>query len=271
MNLDVPRTLPIDHLSHSSITTYLGCPEKWRRRYLDLEYEPSNPKMIVGRAVGRSVTTGYLEKMKSGIVSSELIEDTFETEWADTETDTEIDWQGEEAGVVKDSAAQSLRAYAGNVMPLVLPDTVEESFEITLPAAEWNVIGYIDIVTGNLVTDVKTSMKRKTQAEIDRDLQATMYVAAKQLQGAESILPAFSWHAIKRPSPAGRNPAEVEILHTTRTQMQVNQYLERIAAVAREIDWRVSTGNWQGAAPGYWLCSEKLCGYWNSCPYGGKR
>jgi hypothetical protein len=235
-----------------------------------MEYEPSTPKQVVGRVVGRSVTMGYLDKMAHSTLSREFIEDTFATEWSSIEADEEINWQDEEPGKVKDSTADSLRAYASEVMPHVTPDAVEEGFEIWLPEAEWNVIGFIDIVRGSHVTDVKTSMKRKTQDEIDRDMQATMYIAAKQTQSDDNVLAEFSWHAIKRPSPAGRNPATVELLQTTRTQFQVNTYLERIAEVAREIDWRVETGNWQGAAPGYWLCGAKTCGFYSTCPFGGK-
>lgn len=269
MNLEAPRTLPVSHLSHSSINTYLGCPERWRRRYLELEYEPSNQKMVVGKVVGRAVTAGYIDKITSGVVNAELLTDTFETEWSDVTASEEVDWEGLEPGEVKDSAAGSLVAYAP-MMQGVDPVTVEESFEITLPETDWKTIGYLDWVTASPIYDLKVSAKAKTQADLDYDSQATLYIAAKASQEDWQRRP-FKWHAVTRPSPKGNRGAFVTELETTRTQTQVNTMLERIALVAREIDHRVTTGDWQGAAPGYWLCSQKGCGYWDTCRFGGQR
>lgn len=266
MNLEAPTTLPVPHLSHSSINTYLGCPERWRRRYLELEYEPSNQKMLVGKVVGRTVTAGYLDKMTRGALDLELLDDTFSTEWAENAAE-EIDWEGEAPGTVKDAAAGSLHAYASSLMQETTPETVEEGFEIRLPGAEWVTLGYMDWLDSLGIGDLKVSARAKTQADLDTDAQATLYVAAKQVQTGK--LAPFRWHAIKRPSPGGRSPAVASELKTIRTQVQVNTMLERIAQVAREIDWRVTSGDWQGAAPGFWMCGAKTCGYWDTCRFGG--
>jgi PD-(D/E)XK nuclease superfamily len=272
LNLEAPRELPagVKHLSHSSINTYLGCPEKWRRRYLDLEYEPTNQKMLVGKVVGRTVATGYIAKMESGAVDAGVLTDVFSDEWRDNTENEEVDWEGEQPGAVKDAAAESLIAYVPYMLG-VQPIAVEESFSIRLPETEWDTIGYLDWLDQERVYDLKVSAKTKTQANLDTDPQATLYVAAKQIQHVEKTRSPFRWHAITRPSPKGNRGAFVTELETTRTQFQVNSMLERIAQVAREIDWRVTSGDWQGAAPGYWMCSEKGCGYWNTCRFGGKK
>lgn len=268
MNLEAPRTLPVDHLSHSSINTYLGCPERWRRRYLELEYEPTNQKMLCGKVVGNTVAAGYIDKIASGVVNAELLTDTFDTQWTEN-TQEEVDWEGLEPGQVKDAAADSLLAYAP-MMTDVTPVTVEESFEIRLPEAEWVTMGYMDWLTASPIYDLKVSAKTKTQDDLDYDSQATLYIAAKAIQ-EEGVRRPFRWHAITRPSPKGNRAAFVTELETTRTTTQINAMLERIALVAREIDHRVTTGDWQGAAPGYWLCSARSCGYWDSCRFGGLR
>lgn len=46
--LDIPVRLPINNFSVSSINTYLKCPLKWKRRYIDGEYEPPSGAMILG-------------------------------------------------------------------------------------------------------------------------------------------------------------------------------------------------------------------------------
>jgi hypothetical protein len=270
VNLEAPRTLPVDHLSHSSIATYLDCPERWRRRYLEREYEPTNGNMLIGKAVGRTITAGYLDKMKEGVVNLELIKDTFDTQWSEALED-EIVWEDEEdasePGRIKDSALACLDEYAITLMQKTTPTVVEEGFEVVLPGTEWATVGYIDFIAGGVIHDTKTGKKRKTQNEIDRDPQGTLYVASKQLQ--TGLIQPFRWHAIKRPSPGGRSPALAEVWETSRTQVQVNSYLEKIALVAREIEWRTGTGNWQGAAPGSWKCSANQCGYFSTCKFGG--
>lgn len=267
MDLTVPRTLPVPHLSWSSINTYLSCPERWRRRYLELEYEAPNQKMVAGKVVGRAVAAGYIDKIQSGTINTELVSDTFETEWAEA-VDDDVDWEGLAPGQVKDQAAESLLVYAP-MMATVDPVTVEESFEIRFRDADWITLGYMDFLDSSSIFDLKVSSRAKTQADLDNDGQATVYTLAKQVQG-EGLKP-FKWHAIKRPSPGGRSPATAMELVTTRTAAQTNNMLGRIALVAREIVLRTETGDWQGAAPGFWLCSATGCGYWNTCKFGGQR
>lgn len=269
LNLEAPRNLPVPHLSHSSINTYLGCPERWRRRYLELEYEPSNQKMIVGKVVGNAVAAGYIDKIETGTLDVDLLTGAFEEQWDDATKGEEIDWEDYTPGEVKDAAASSLVAYAPT-MTEITPVTVEESFEIRLPGTEWVTLGYMDFVTAEPIYDLKVSAKTKSQADLDTDTQATLYIAAKAAQEEWKLRP-FKWHAVTRPSPKGNRAAYVTELATTRTQGQVNTMLERIALVAREIDHRVTSGDWQGAAPGYWLCSAKSCGYWDTCRFGGQR
>ncbi len=269
LRLDAPRTLPagLAHLSYSSISTYLGCPERFRRRYIDLEYEPTTSKMLVGKIVGRAVAAGMVGKIETGEINAELLTDSFSTEWDESTSSDDIDWEGEQPGEVKDSAAQSLVAYAGSLMPTVDPVTVEEGFSIQLPGTEFDTIGYLDFLDSASIYDLKVSMKAKSQSDLDTDLQGSLYVAAKRIQTGE--LMSFKWHAVTRPSPAGRRAAFATELTTSRTNVQVNSTLETIALVARELDWRASSGDWSGAAPGYWKCSERMCGYWDTCRFGG--
>lgn len=40
----------IDHLSYSSISMYLDCPEAWRRKYIEKEPSVSSPALAFGSA-----------------------------------------------------------------------------------------------------------------------------------------------------------------------------------------------------------------------------
>lgn len=274
MNLEAPRTLPVvEHLSHSSMKMFLTCPEKWRRRYIEAEYEPTNANLLIGKAVGSGISAGYIGKMiapekqaEYQAVMLDVTSDTFDKE----SQGQEVDWRDDSPGESKDRAIACTTVYADKVAPEMHPETIEQGFEIQLPNVDWKVKGFLDIV-GSLpgflakLHDVKTVSKADNT--LDEDIQATMYVASNYVR--DGSLPSYAWHQIKKPLKT--TPASVRILTTQRTATQVNNYLERVAQVAREIDWRNQTGNWQGAAPGSWACSEKYCGYWNSCRFGGAK
>jgi len=255
--LEVPRLLPVSvtgtrvgHLSHSSVRMYLRCPEKWRRRYLELEYEPSSSNLVIGKVVGAGISAGYVVKLGGEENYGEVMLDTASQSFDDIKDREEVDWQDEEPGKVKDSAMQCVGEYHQRVARFFKPTTVEEGFSITYPEADWDVQGYIDI-TGS-----------------GEGLAADLH-DVKTVSKADGSTPSFAWHQIKKPNT--RNPASVQVMTTDRTPVQINNYLARIAQVAREIDWRAETGNWQGAVPGSWFCSQKFCGFYASCPYGGVR
>lgn len=267
MNYEVPRTLPVEHLSHSSLNLYYRCPEKWRRRYLDLEYEPTNPALLTGKSVGGAVSAGYITKL-AGEPFGEAMLQTASDIVDEVAGSEEVDWQDSSAGQVKDVAIKCVGTYHDKVAVQFEPVTVEEGFEVQFPETDWNVTGFIDI-TGEApglsaeLHDVKTVSKANNG--IDTDVQVTLYVASRYVR--DGTLPPFAWHEIKKPTV--RNAPEVRLMTTTRTAEQIDNYLARIAAVAREIAWRTETGNWAGAPPGAWWCSDRMCGYYSTCPLGG--
>ena len=64
--IQIPRRLPIRHdgeplrhLSHSSYTRFLLCPEDWRRHYLKGERFPATGPMFLGGSVDAALTAYY--------------------------------------------------------------------------------------------------------------------------------------------------------------------------------------------------------------------
>lgn len=270
MNFEVPRTLPVDHLSHSSVQMYLRCPEKWRRRYIEAEYEPTGPAALIGKSVGNGISAGYVEKMAENSDFGQVMLDTVSDVVDQVARDEDVAWQDSSPAEVKDSAIKCVGVYYDRVALQFEPETVEEGFEIKYPETDWNVTGFIDLtgVAPGLAADIHdVKTVGKADNSIDVNPQATLYIASRYVR--DGSLPGFAWHQIRRPLKT--KPAEVRLMTTERTVVQVDNYLARIAQVAREIEWRVETGNWQGAVPGEWWCSEKFCGYFPTCPYGGQR
>jgi hypothetical protein len=256
--VEAPTTLPVDHLSLSSLRLYQQCPERWRRRYLEREYEPPSGKMILGSAAGAAEAQSYAQKIEDGEgYTVEQVCDEFDAEFEDRIHREEIDWGSDRPGELKDSGVEALALYHRMVVPEVVPVSVERQFDLSWPGLDWNVIGYIDVEDADgAVRDMKMRGKRMSQKDADADLQPTLYLAARRAEGNPAS--AFRFDTMVRSS----KPV-AEVVSTPRTDSQLDMMSARIFAVAREIDWRISTGNWIGAAPGTWFCST--CSY--DCPW----
>jgi hypothetical protein len=266
--IDPPRVLPVDHLSLSSIRTLMTCPERWRRRYLEAEYEPPSGKMVLGSAAGAAEAQHYARKMDDGLgLSVADVLDEFDGEWETRLQRDDVQFGRDKPGDLKDSGYAALRAYHESIACYVRPVSVERRFELRWEGVEWSVVGFMDLeeviavpVQGEgidlpaieAVGDTKMIGKRKSQKEADSDLQTGMYLLARQAEGRPASK--FRFHCMVR----ARTPF-AELVETTRTPEQLDVMIDRIFAAASEIDWRTRNDCWSGAAPGTWFCST--CSY----------
>jgi hypothetical protein len=269
--LEAPRTLPGDlrSLSHSSLTTYLKCPLKWKRRYLDGEFEPASGNLIVRSAVGRAESISDQRKIDDGdFLPLADVLDAYSDEWdlkVDQETDRmPIDWDDQKPGDIKDSGTKVLTLYHKVFVPALEPVAVERPFVLHLPGVDFTYRGYLDLETADgLVIDRKVKAKSLTQDEADADVQPTSYLLARRTEGNPAK--GFRFDVLKRL----KKEPKVDLVETGRTEEQLNHFAERILLIAAEIAWRAEYDKWQGAVPGSWWCSAKYCGFHATCPFGG--
>jgi PD-(D/E)XK nuclease superfamily len=249
VTVDPPQTLPVDRLSLSSIRLFTQCPEKWRRRYLEREYEPANGKMILGSAAGAAESQHYATVIETGEgFTTEQVVDEFDHEWRDRISREEIAWGSDSPGELKDSGVKALESYHALIVPQVVPVAVEREFSLTWPGVDWTVIGFLDIEDADgRVRDMKMRGKRMSQKDADSDLQPDLYLAARRAEGQP--VGEFVFDTMVRSSKPF-----AETVTTRRSEARLDRMTDRIFAVAREIEWRVATDNWSGAAPGTWFC-----------------
>lgn len=270
MNLDAPTELPVN-LSHSSIQQYLECPEKWRRKYIEHKREAPVGVQILGRAVHQAESQSYHTMVETGQPNTlEQVLDDFSTSLDNEEEAEEIDWQDDTKGSLKDRGSAMLASYHKTIVPAMLPEVVEHKFNIRLrPEYKWTLTGYIDVIggynNGVLILpsgphDIKTVRKAQSQQDIDASIQGTLYTYATM--GTADEYKTFFVHELK----VLKGGASSTIIETTRSKEAQLLYLERVAKIAREIDWRMSSGEWQGAPPNSWWCRAKSCTFFSSCP-----
>ena len=204
MNLDAPTRLPVKHLSHTSIESYLMCPEAWRRRYIENERSPAAGNQILGRAVHTAVSQSYAAMVDNGEPNSlEQVLDDFTTTLKEEDANQEVEYDEDESlGGLLDRGAEMLVVYNQTIVPHMLPERVENRFTIKLqPEYEWDIIGNIDVVGGwndgfqNLPSgphDIKTVKKSKSEADYQSSIQATLYTYVSRgwirIEGRTTIL-----------------------------------------------------------------------------------
>lgn len=266
VTVDPPATLPVAHLSVSSLNLLTKCPESWHRRYMLREYEPPNGKMILGSAVGAAEGQHYSRVIESGEgLSLEEVEDEFDAEWEERIGREEVEWGDDKPGELKDSGVQAISAYHTTVAPSVVPVSVERGFNLTWPGVDWGLTGFLDLEEADgVVSDLKVRGRKLSPADADVDLQPAAYLYARRAEGNPA--PRFDYHTMVR-----TKKPYAEIVPTVRTDRQLDAFADRVFLAASEIAWRAENDAWSGAVPGSWWCSNKFCGYWSSCRFGGLR
>lgn len=279
MNLEAPNDLPggLQHLSNSSIEQYCKCPERWRRKYLMKEYEPRQGHLILGSAIHAAENESYSDQVTSGEPHPlEQVMDDYRTGFElEVRGESEIDWGEMTQGETIDRGARLIGDYHMLIPRLIKPEKVETEFNIRLhPDHRWTIKGYIDIIgdfddggfnyVKGAVHDLKSVSRKMAQDDLDNSMQGTFYTYTRWLEGYESEeqTAPFLVHELK----ATKTLTESRIIRTERTREQGERLMERVASIAREIEWRVETDNWQGAPPGAWWCRPKTCGFYATCP-----
>jgi hypothetical protein len=253
--------------SSTRLDTYLTCGEAYRRRYILGEKIPPGVALIRGRSVHKAAEINYRQKLETRedlpveqIVDSAAaeFEATVEGEGVLFNFEEERIGAGKVIGAAKDDTTSCARVFAERVSPAVQPLIVEEMVRIDLPDRDFDLIGKIDTVDElEYVRDLKTSGRRKAQADVDTSDQLTWYSAAyRKLTGRTPkgvVLDVLLCQ--KTPS--------VQRLVSHRTTRDIDVFLARLNAFVAG----VSGGIFLPATPGHWKCSPKWCGYWHTCPY----
>ena len=87
--ITVPRQLParhdgqpLRHLSHSSYTTFLLCPEDWRRRYIAGRRPPPNGAMFLGSRVDDALSAYHQHLLDhDSALTLEQVHDAYRDAW----------------------------------------------------------------------------------------------------------------------------------------------------------------------------------------------
>lgn len=244
----------IDHLSYSSINTYLYCPENWRRKYIAEEPVKLSPVLVFGSAFHSTVETLITEGGDSLSIWGE--------KWAAAQKEQNIYW-GEETPEqyyndgVRMFSNKTLLAEIRKIIPGRDESgaKIERKVELCVPGVPIPIIGYIDVILSDgIPADIKTSARSWTDDQAQDSLQSLFYLAALNQAGIE-----INWKFQHLIFVKTKEPKFQRLEHS-HTKGEIFFLFELIQRVWQGIEKEVFPLN-----PTTWKCGEKYCDYYANC------
>lgn len=242
-------------LSYSKLSLLLRCARAFDFRYIQKLRTPLQSFLYLGGSCHFALAENFRFKINAKKdMSLEKLLDCFSDAWGngsyfEDEEPGEVDWQGEDPGYVKDVGVEILRSYHRELAPKVEPLAVELLLERSVNDVLLR--GRVDLIRGEGVPlDFKTARRKKSQDELDRDLQPTVYTL---LLGGPSP---FEFHfLLKTKVPA------VLLSQTHRTQKDIDWFTRELLPKAAA---QISAGIFPPNPTGF-LCSPDYCVFYDVC------
>lgn len=250
----------------SALNMLTRCGEQYRRRYIENERIPPGFSLVVGRATDAPVNADLENKIQKGELLpdeaiKDLARDSLVKEW---EGGIQLEKEYADLGYKKaqavaiDTAVTCASMHHEEVAPALQPTHVQRYWRIDIEHIPVELTGIIDVQEGaSAVRDTKTSKKSPSADEADNSLQLTTYsMALKVVDGAA---PEKVWldYLIYTKTP------KLVQLESKRQDPDYEHVLRRIYNAYDCIE----KGVFVPAGLDHWACSEKWCGYWQTCPY----
>jgi PD-(D/E)XK nuclease superfamily len=275
---------PTQHLSASSYNKWQSCRESWRRHYLLGHREPASPAMFIGARVDDALTAMYEHRLAGEQLDADQVADCYREHWQ-TRLGEDVKWSDEEpAPKAFELGLAALRCFTEELAPgLGEPVAVQRRVEFRLAEqVEWSVLGYIDLESQllgegdepplSLAADYKVRGSVPSQFEADNDPQASIYLAARELEGSPADR--FVFAVMRKPARNSRS-GEVSgrLVDTLPSQLRTRRVIARFAQMAREVNAAYAQFGpdqpWEFASPrDAFPCSPRFCGHYARCPGG---
>lgn len=251
----------LDHLSYSSISSYLLCPESWRRHYILREKTPTATSLFLGSAVHNTIEA-YVRNLGSDLPSiwQEQYAEQLQFEGVD-----DIDWGTDTPEGLAEDGARILRApkvaklldeIKANYDP-TRESSIERRVELRVPGVSVPVIGYVDIITKDGVPgDFKTAACMWSNDKATGDLQPLVYLAALNQAGEHDHNWRFRFYVITKSSKPDARVFE--------TQRSATEVLTNLFPTVQQV-WQDIQADRFPKATNSWKCNPKWCSYYAAC------
>jgi hypothetical protein len=264
--LDWPDSFP-PYLSPSSIS-HAQCPERWRRKYVLRQSEPSNTNLIVGQGVHGAAELNYREKVTTheDLPVDEFLDAAAEAFNTKAEEDGErygIEWGSWKPGDAKDESVRLARAYRMIAAPTFQPTAVElEPTPGWVPGVPVPMQGRVDIHNDEFTLDIKTAAQKPANGKPSGDWRLKAMVYQTMIERP------FGWHVVTKAKEAGvYTPVTDPGLLVQPVRQLAERRIRSLAENLVSLYGRYGPDDpWPTTAPEHtWLCG--LCGHRPTCAW----
>jgi RecB family exonuclease len=247
----------LDHLSYSSVSSYLLCGHAWYLHYVQKVQTPTAPALVFGTA-WHELTERYLR-------TGEPLEALWPGAWSKAlERDADIDWSQESPEDLQATALRMVRAkpvadLLAQVRAAFDPErgAIERRVELHVPGVPVPIVGYIDVMTTDGIPgDFKTAARMWGDDKAAAEMQPLVYLAALNQAGEDTHQWRFRHYVM---SKAAKPTAKVFTTQRTPGEVLGNLF-PTIAQVWAGIQAGVFPKN-----TGSWKCSPKWCEHYAGC------
>ncbi len=243
--------IEIEHLSYSSVTTYMKCPQQWRLKYIEKVDQEKSDALVFGSAIHRAISLGIKDELQPSLYWSTSLEQ--------IQAEQKFELSAELVNLGETMLTTGMYTFADLLSQQI--QGIDKKVKLELPGIVLPVVGYVDLITENAVIDFKTSKRKWSQVQADKSLQPTFYLAALNQIGTVQLPAKFTYIILTK-----TKVPQVQIIETERTAQDVFRLFDLIASVWDAIKKEV----FPPTDPSNWWCSEKYCGVWTHCEFGGK-
>lgn len=248
----------IEHLSYSSISSYLACARNWAFKYVEKEPTYSTSDLTIGTAVHGTIE-GFLNS-----ADRQPLTHYYDGAWNAAIERGEVFWGADTKEAVYNEGLSlinhsSIQTGVNNLTVSRCSDgkaRIEERVELKVPGVPLPIVGYIDIQTAdNVPGDFKTSARSWTQDRAQNETQSLFYLAA--LNQAGRTVPDWKFRhyvIVKTKTP------QWQIFEHTHKPSEIFWLFQMIQHVWKGMDAGVYPMN-----PGSWKCSPSYCDFWTKC------
>jgi hypothetical protein len=247
--------MELDHLSYSSITMFLDCPEAWRRKYVLQETTRSTPALAFGSAFHGAIEAQLRGEDSAVSAWAGAWSKALERETVDFGLDTPEQHFNEGVRLLSHAKVQdtlkglTARRDEEGVM-------VERKVELRVPGVKVPIIGYIDFIASDGVPcDLKTSARSWSADKASDSLQSLFYLAAMNQAGQHY----HNWRFRHVVFVKTKEP-NVQVIEHTHTPGEVFFLFSLIRKVWEAIAVSAFYPN-----PTGWRCSPQYCDFYGRC------
>lgn len=172
-------SLPLDHLSATSISLFLRCPRQFQEVYIRGNRELGvSSAVVIGSAVHLALSR-LLKDLPLGNYFDDAV----------AGTDGGITWKDKESAARKIAEKMVVNYYHSVGRSLNVLDT-EQELLLEIPGVDIPLLGYVDILTDRGVIDVKTTayVSRKPELQKSWKLQMNIYQLEHPMAGEFHVL-----------------------------------------------------------------------------------